>query len=59
MSGHFYAIKTKLHDLENNMDLSRITSPSQKDLERVARYKQEYAQLQEMLWAIIGQAFRE
>lgn len=45
LRGHFLAIKTKLHDLENNMDLSRIPTPSQKDYDRLDRYKQEYAKL--------------
>ena len=32
----------KMHDLTHNMDLSRLTNPVAKDLERVARYKKEY-----------------
>ena len=32
----------KLHDLTHNMDLSRIPNPTQKDYERVERYKSEY-----------------
>ena len=34
--------KVKLHDLAHNMDLSRIPNPTQKDYERVERYKNEY-----------------
>ncbi|WP_294311936.1 phosphohydrolase [Prevotella sp. F0091] len=34
--------KVKLHDLTHNMDLSRIPNPTQKDCERVERYKSEY-----------------
>ena len=36
------ATKVKLHDLAHNMDLSRIPNPTQKDYERVERYKNEY-----------------
>lgn len=36
------ATKVKLHDLAHNMDLSRIPNPTQKDYERVERYKSEY-----------------
>ncbi len=36
------ATKVKLHDLTHNMDLSRIPNPTQKDYERVERYKREY-----------------
>lgn len=36
------ATKVKLHDLTHNMDLSRIPNPTQKDYERVERYKSEY-----------------
>ena len=32
----------KMHDLTHNMDLSRLTNPVTKDLERVERYKKEY-----------------
>ena len=32
----------KIHDLTHNMDLSRLTNPVTKDLERVERYKKEY-----------------
>ena len=36
------AMKVKLHDLTHNMDLSRIPNSTQKDYERVERYKKEY-----------------
>ena len=36
------ATKVKLHDLTHNMDLSRIPNSTQKDYERVERYKNEY-----------------
>ncbi len=49
LNGSLLAINTKLHDLENNMDLSRLPSPTQKDVERVARYKKEQTRLYEML----------
>jgi len=32
----------KMHDLTHNMDLSRLPNPTQKDYERVKRYKKEY-----------------
>lgn len=36
------ATAVKLHDLTHNMDLSRLPNPTEKDYERVARYKKEY-----------------
>ena len=39
----------KMHDLTHNMDLSRLTNPVTKDLERVARYKKEYDYLSGLL----------
>ncbi len=41
------ALKVKLNDLKNNMDLTRIPNPTEKDLTRLARYEKEY----ETLWA--------
>jgi hypothetical protein len=35
------ATAVKLNDLTHNMDLSRISNPSEKDLVRVERYKRE------------------
>ena len=43
------ATKVKLHDLTHNMDLSRIPNPTQKDYERVERYKKEYDHLSTLL----------
>lgn len=39
------ALRVKMHDLENNMDLSRIPHPKEKDLARFERYKVEYQKL--------------
>ena len=39
------AVKVKLNDLRNNMDISRIPQPTSKDLERLERYKAEYDEL--------------
>lgn len=47
--GHTTAIKVKLNDLRNNMDLSRIENLTQKDKDRLERYRQEYDKLIEML----------
>lgn len=43
------ATKVKMHDLENNMDLSRIPQPTEKDLTRLERYKAEYQKLLQSL----------
>lgn len=39
------ALRVKLNDLRSNMDLKRIPQPSTKDMERIERYKAEYAEL--------------
>ena len=39
------ALKVKMNDLKNNMDLSRIQQPTEPDLARVQRYKVEYDKL--------------
>lgn len=39
---HPLARAVKLHDLRHNMDLSRLSSPSPKDLTRRERYQREY-----------------
>ena len=39
------ATVVKLNDLQNNMDLSRIPAPTDKDLNRVKRYQAEYTYL--------------
>lgn len=49
MRGNRLAIKVKLNDLKNNMDISRIPSPTTKDEERILRYNKEYQYLQELL----------
>ena len=41
------ATAIKLHDLSHNMDLSRLPNPTPKDLNRLERYKSEYAYLQD------------
>ena len=41
------ATAVKLHDLSHNMDLSRLPNPTPKDLNRLERYKYEYAYLQD------------
>lgn len=48
-SGNRLAVKVKLHDLGNNMDISRIPCPEEKDYARLERYKGEYRKLQEIL----------
>ena len=42
------ARKVKLADLEDNMDLSRISSPQSKDLERVDKYRKFWTELREL-----------
>lgn len=39
------ALKVKLNDLRSNMDISRIAEPTEKDIERLERYKLEYKRL--------------
>lgn len=36
------ALRVKMHDLENNMDLTRIPQSAAKDFARVERYRREY-----------------
>lgn len=43
------ALRVKLKDMENNMDISRIPSPTPEDYERRERYKAEYSTLLGML----------
>ena len=43
------ALQVKLNDMANNMDISRIPSPSAEDYERLERYKKEYEILIQML----------
>lgn len=47
--GYSLAIRVKLNDLRHNMDISRISQPNEKDLERVKRYEEEYDSLKQML----------
>lgn len=42
LSENRLALRVKLNDLENNMDISRIPHPTEKDFERINRYKTEY-----------------
>lgn len=46
--GDSLAIEVKLSDLRNNMDLSRIPAPSERDFARAARYRKEYETLKTM-----------
>lgn len=48
IAGNRLALRVKLNDLENNMDISRIPDPTEKDLERNNRYKKEYEFLMTM-----------
>lgn len=47
--GHELALRVKLNDMQNNMDLSRLPSPGERDIIRLERYSKEYVQLREML----------
>jgi (p)ppGpp synthase/HD superfamily hydrolase len=42
---NFIATKVKLNDLSHNMDISRISNPTNKDVERIKRYRREYRQV--------------
>ena len=42
ISTNFLALKVKLNDLRNNMDITRIPYPSEKDYARLDRYEKEY-----------------
>ncbi len=41
------ATTVKLYDLQNNMDLTRLSAPTQKDLDRLKRYQSEYDYLKQ------------
>lgn len=43
------ALRVKLKDLENNMDIARISEPTKKDIARMERYKKEYNNLLSVL----------
>jgi (p)ppGpp synthase/HD superfamily hydrolase len=45
----FIATKVKLNDLTHNMDISRISCPADRDIERIKRYRREYRQILEYL----------
>ena len=47
--GHELALRVKLNDMQNNMDLSRLPSPGERDIIRLERYSKEYVQLRDML----------
>lgn len=42
ISTNFLALKVKLNDLRNNLDITRIPEPTEKDYARIERYKKEY-----------------
>ena len=48
------ALKVKLNDLRNNMDISRISDPTEKDFERLKRYKLEYERLMDSFQRMIN-----
>lgn len=54
ISGNFLALKVKLNDLRNNMDITRIPDPTEKDYARIERYKKEYETLIEALENIVN-----
>ena len=43
------ALKVKLNDLRSNMDVCHIAEPTEKDMEKQKRYKQEYERLMKSL----------
>lgn len=49
ISTNFLALKVKLNDLRNNLDITRIQKPTEKDYARIERYKKEYDILMEAL----------
>lgn len=49
ISTNFLALKVKLNDLRNNLDITRIPEPTEKDYARIERYKKEYDILIEAL----------
>ena len=49
ISSNLLALKVKLNDLRNNMDITRIPAPTEKDYARMERYKKEYDILMEAL----------
>ena len=53
ISKNYKAIKVKLADLEDNMDLNRINNPTQNDYDRVAKYAKAREKLVNKLFNII------
>ena len=53
ISKNYKALKVKLADLEDNMDLSRIKNLTQKDYDRVAKYAKAREKLVNKLFNII------
>ncbi len=49
ISSNLLALKVKLNDLRNNMDITRIPEPIEKDYARIERYKKEHDILMEAL----------
>ena len=45
-SNNILAIDVKLKDLEHNMDIARIINPTEKDYERLEKYKKCYKKLE-------------
>ncbi len=43
------ALKVKMYDLKNNMDITRISEPTEKHFARIERYKKEYQKLLSVL----------
>lgn len=43
LANNSLARRVKMHDLESNMDLSRIPNPTDKDFARLEKYKKEYS----------------
>ena len=44
-SKNINAIEVKLHDLENNMDITRLKCIEQKDIDRIKKYKKAYSRV--------------
>lgn len=49
ISSNRLALRVKLNDLRNNMDITRISEPTRKDYARLERYKKEYQTLIDVL----------
>lgn len=45
ISSNLLALKVKLNDLRNNLDITRMPEPTEKDYARIERYKKEYQAL--------------